>query len=182
MGRHTRKIIRSGYFYIKCPEHPFSGKQGYLAEHRLIMEKKIGRYLQPGEVVHHINHNIKDNRIENLKLFFSPGQHSFQEHPEAFENARLSNIGRKPINFNRGTKKCLYCRKTFETTLGISQKKFCSHKCYGNSKKGIKATKKQLEALKKGHGWNKGLPMTWAPKGRKSPHFIHGRYSKFISL
>jgi hypothetical protein len=57
-----------GYVYIKIYNHPHAQKKNYIAEQRLVMEKKIGRYLMPNEVVHHINGIKDDNRIENLIL------------------------------------------------------------------------------------------------------------------
>lgn len=35
-------------------------------EHRIVAENKIGRPLVKGEIVHHLNHNKRDNRPENL--------------------------------------------------------------------------------------------------------------------
>jgi len=40
------------------------------------MEKHIGRYLTPEEVVHHINEIKTDNRIENLMLFKNANEHT----------------------------------------------------------------------------------------------------------
>ena len=69
------RIKRKGYWCIYKPEHPLAQKQGYISEHRLIMEKHIGRYLKPEEVVHHINGIKDDNRIENLMLFANQKEH-----------------------------------------------------------------------------------------------------------
>lgn len=62
------KTTDSGYIMILSKEHPFADKSGYVREHRLVMENHIGRYLEPNEVVHHINLDKSDNAIENLKL------------------------------------------------------------------------------------------------------------------
>ena len=70
------KKIHSGYILILQPNHPFCNSSRYVPEHRLVMEKHIGRYLKPTEVVHHRNGVRGDNRIKNLKLFIDKSHHS----------------------------------------------------------------------------------------------------------
>jgi len=71
-----RLVNKDGYVEIHVKGHPYARKHThYILEHRLVMEAHIGRYLLPGEVVHHINGVKDDNRIENLQLFQTNGEH-----------------------------------------------------------------------------------------------------------
>ena len=69
------KYIEHGYRFILSPNHPFKNNKGYVREQRLVMEKRLGRFLKPQEIVHHINQDTLDNRVENLKLFPSLSAH-----------------------------------------------------------------------------------------------------------
>jgi len=65
----------NGYILVLNSNHPDKNHDNYVFEHRLVMEKHIGRYLTSEEVVHHINRIVSDNRIENLMLFKNNSEH-----------------------------------------------------------------------------------------------------------
>lgn len=105
-----------GYWYIYSPDHPFRTSDGYVLEHRLVMEKHIGRYLKKSEIVHHIipvTSEYCNNDISNLMLLSSQKEHG-QQH-------RIDMSGRK----------CLICgaETTYDRSWGVYKDGFICSRC-----------------------------------------------------
>ncbi len=65
-----------GYIAIYFPKHPYATKpRGYVREHRLVMEQSLGRYLDPKEVIHHIDRDRTNNELSNLLLLPNEDAH-----------------------------------------------------------------------------------------------------------
>jgi len=73
-----------GYLLFMIPKgcrfSCMKNNKGQVRLHRLIMAAYLQRPLKSKEVVHHINGDITDNRIENLKLFENNGKHTSLHH------------------------------------------------------------------------------------------------------
>lgn len=79
-----RALNGRGYVTVAAPmDYPFpesvSGTNR-IREHRMVMELHLGRALSPQEVVHHINGDRADNRIDNLELHGSHAEHMRAHH------------------------------------------------------------------------------------------------------
>ena len=75
-GGKVRHI--KGYIYAYAPWHP-KNHNGYVLEHRLVAEKKLGRFLYPWEIAHHINGDKTDNEPENIEV-----KHHIQHNKEHY--------------------------------------------------------------------------------------------------
>jgi hypothetical protein len=66
-----KHISGKGYVYIYVPDHPYVKDHPYkrVAEHRLVMEQMLGRYLYPWELVHHKDTIKAHNDPDNLELW-----------------------------------------------------------------------------------------------------------------
>jgi hypothetical protein len=68
-------IVSNGYHYLLDRTHPKANSKGYIKYSHVLMEKHLGRPLEPDETVHHINGNKLDDRIENYELFSNNSEH-----------------------------------------------------------------------------------------------------------
>jgi hypothetical protein len=91
----------------------------YELEHRLVVERSLGRKLGPREHVHHLNHIKDDNRLSNLVVL------TIEDH------AREHHDGPQPATWV--LVRCLHCGAWFERYLNWVERHprtYCSRECY----------------------------------------------------
>lgn len=106
------------YTYARVPDHPNATSTGYVLEHRVVVENWVGRYLTDDEVVHHINDNKKDNRLENLRLMSRKDHGHLHKKPRVYLEFVCPNCG------------CLFIMRSKGPKTQPKEPK-CSRKCNG---------------------------------------------------
>jgi hypothetical protein len=111
--------------YIKIKHH----RWGCVDEHRAVMQDHLDRKLSSNEVVHHINGNTHDNRMENLELM-SLSDHSRMHCKDGNWNTRMYGAGGLPKNsrfthleaenIRQCFKTCKCSMRSFALSLGLS--------------------------------------------------------------
>jgi len=77
-----KSLSKSGKTYIDQRGYSRFANSGDLV-HRWVAQKKLGRKLRKGEVVHHVNRNKLDNKKGNLKVFPNQAAHHAQHMQDA---------------------------------------------------------------------------------------------------
>ena len=118
----TGKWKYRGYVFVSCPEHPRARPDGYIQEHILVLENKLGRPLEKREHTHHINGIKDDNRPENLTVL-DKSKHGSHHSIERWKRDKQKNLLNPP---------CPKCKNTdvrkegfYYTKTEKKQKYFC---------------------------------------------------------
>lgn len=131
------KVNANGYINIKTQE-------GWKREHRIIIEKKLGRKLKENEVVHHRNGIKDDNRLKNLFLT-TKNIHSYLH--------RKKHLPTEDISYKKEVQ-CLTCKNIFRADR--KNRFYCSLGCYHKSKiKRVKCLKCSRLFRTKSHTYQK---------------------------
>lgn len=94
-----------------------NGKRIFIDEHRFVMEQYLGRKLKSNEIIHHINGNKSDNRIENLQIMTLSEHSRYHMTGKKFNREQREKLSKK----FKG-RKCPLRPKTKEDIIEIAKK------------------------------------------------------------
>jgi hypothetical protein len=138
--------MKNGPYELVLAPEDYPGKlyRGkYVYEHHLVWWKSTGNLVLEPMLIHHKNHQKRDNRFENLELQ-DRGLHS----------ARHNKERSGPIQYVE--LECAWCRKTFK----IEKRNECSRKKAGNNHCSRSCSVKHQWALGLGNGGRrKSVPL-----------------------
>jgi len=146
------RINKSGHVLVYRPSHFSSYKggnwEGYVYEHRFIVECDLGRPLKSDEEIHHLDLNPADNRLENLMVI--PHSSHMKLHiwlesgAPGYENPRQNGMNSGKPKLLEHVKRCKIC----DITLSNSLNTYCGLICYGIDVS-KKSKRPELSQLKK---------------------------------
>ena len=126
MWKYSRKVVKG---------HPYADKRSRVLVHRLILEKHLGRYLLPTEIVHHKDRNPRNNLIPNLEIVTSS-----------------SHNGCHTTGITMLTFQCKICENKFTRPKRGKTHTYCSRSCMGKDVKNQSSRraghKKYLESIR----------------------------------
>ena len=137
-----------GRVFILKPEHPNARQTGYVRRSVLVVSEHLQRPIAPNEVVHHINGQVSDDRLENL-ILLTRAIHTSHHHKGLIKPNSLKNLThiftdeeRKHYWETKGKERrikpriCDYCEKTYlpkSTPFRKFKHHYCSKHCAGKA-------------------------------------------------
>jgi len=184
LERIEEECASNEYILLYMPKHPTANKAGYVPQHRYVVERDLGRYLLPSEVVHHKDLDKTNNDRDNLLLFDSQGDHvrfHNYNYPSEDINKLLeeglivenANHAHQTIAIDKYKCICKFCGDTF--TSETKHNNFCSRICARNAQLGNELpTKEQLlDWLNRGYSKYKIIQMLEVTENTIDAYFAH---------
>ena len=117
--------MKNGPYTLVLAPLGYKGKkyrEKYVYEHRLVLERKLGRLLRRGEIAHHKNENKRDNRSRNIELK-TKGEHASHHHKKMALTRMICTKCGKSVN--KPTSNVKYKLRTGQRFF------YCDRRCMG---------------------------------------------------